>query len=95
MVLVTQNYKEMQAIMSNYVGIVRSDLRLARARTRLEIIFQETEDLYRRSTISLKLCELRNLIAVGYLVIKMAQNRQESLGAHYSLDYPARPGSEF
>ncbi len=95
MVLVTQNYREMQAIMSNYVGIVRSDLRLARARTRLEIIFRETEDLYRRSTISLKLCELRNLIAVGYLVIKMAQNRQESLGAHYSLDYPARPGSEF
>ncbi len=95
MVLVTQNYKEMQAIMSNYVGIVRSDLRLARARTRLEIIFRETEDLYKRSTISLKLCELRNLIAVGYLVIKMAQNRQESLGTHYSIDYPARPGSEF
>ncbi|HNX66953.1 MAG TPA: FAD-binding protein, partial [Bacteroidales bacterium] len=95
MILVTQNYKELQAIMSNYVGIVRSDLRLQRARTRLEILYQETEDLYRRSTISLKLCELRNLIAVGYLVIKMAQNRQESLGAHYSLDYPARPGSEF
>lgn len=95
MVLVTQNYRELQAIMSNYVGIVRSDLRLQRARTRLEIIYQETEDLYRRSTISLKLCELRNLIAVGYLIIKMAQNRQESLGAHYSIDYPARPGSEF
>ncbi|MFZ2790775.1 MAG: hypothetical protein WAZ35_03325 [Bacteroidales bacterium] len=39
--------------------------------------------------------ELRNLIAAGYLVIKMAQNRQESLGLHYSIDYPARPGSEF
>ncbi len=95
MVLVTQNYKEMQMIMSNYVGIVRSDLRLARAKTRLEIIYQETEDLYRRSTISRKLIELRNLIAAGYLVIKMAQNRQESLGLHYSIDYPARPGSEF
>jgi L-aspartate oxidase len=95
MVLVTQNYKEMQMIMSNYVGIVRSDLRLARAKTRLEIIYQETEDLYRRSTISRKLIELRNLIAAGYLVIKMAQSRQESLGLHYSVDYPARPGSEF
>ena len=95
MVLVTQNYKEMQMIMSNYVGIVRSDLRLARAKTRLEIIYQETEYLYRRSTISRKLIELRNLIAAGYLVIKMAQNRQESLGLHYSIDYPARPGSEF
>jgi len=95
MVLVTQNCREMQMIMSNYVGIVRSDLRLARAKTRLEIIYRETEDLYRRSTISRKLCELRNLIAAGYLVIKMAQNRQESLGLHYSIDYPARPGSEF
>lgn len=95
MVLVTQNYREMQMIMSNYVGIVRSDLRLARAKARLEIIYQETEDLYRRSTLSRPLIELRNLIAAGYLVIKMAQNRQESLGLHYSIDYPARPGSEF
>jgi L-aspartate oxidase len=95
MILVTQNYKELQMIMSNYVGIVRSDLRLARAKTRLEIIYQETEHLYKRSILSRKLIELRNLIAAGYLVIKMAQNRQESLGLHYSIDYPARPGSEF
>ena len=95
MVLVTQNYKEMQMIMSNYVGIVRSDLRLARAKTRLEIIYRETEDLYKRSTLSRKLIELRNLIAASYLVIKMAKNRHESLGLHYSIDYPARPGSEF
>ena len=95
MILVTQNYREMQMIMSNYVGIVRSDLRLARAKTRLEILYQETEDLYRRSILSRPLIELRNLIAAGYLVIKMAQNRQESLGLHYSIDYPARPGSEF
>jgi len=95
MVLVTQNYKEMQMIMSNYVGIVRSDLRLARAKTRLEIIYQETEDLYKRSILSRKLIELRNLIAASYLVIKMAKNRHESLGLHYSIDYPARPGSEF
>ncbi|MDR2935983.1 MAG: FAD-binding protein, partial [Rikenellaceae bacterium] len=89
MVLITQNYKEMQQIMSNYVGIVRSDLRLARAMRRLEIIFQETEELYTVSTLSQHLCELRNMIAVGYLIIKQAQQKKESVGLHYTLDYPA------
>jgi len=90
MVLVTQNYKEMQMIMSNYVGIVRSDLRLERARKRLELIYKETEELYRKSSISRKIIELRNLINVGYLVIKMASNRRESLGLHHTIDYPDR-----
>ncbi len=88
MVLITQNYRETQMIMSNYVGIVRSNLRLHRALVRLEIIHRETEELYKKSTLSRKLCELRNLINVGYLVIKMAQNRKESLGLHYNIDYP-------
>ncbi|HUS86928.1 MAG TPA: L-aspartate oxidase [Bacteroidales bacterium] len=95
MVLVTQNYREMQMIMSNYVGIVRSDLRLERALTRLEIIYNETEELYRKSFVSRKISELRNLINVGYLVIKMANERQESLGLHYTIDYPNKDGSEF
>jgi L-aspartate oxidase len=95
MILVTQNYKEVQMIMSNYVGIVRSDLRLARALIRLEIIYKETESLYKRSLISRKICELRNLINVGYLIIKMAKNRQESRGLHYSIDHPKRTSSEF
>ncbi|MDZ7738869.1 MAG: L-aspartate oxidase [Bacteroidales bacterium] len=95
MVLVTQNYREVQEIMSNYVGIVRSDLRLERARKRLEIIYYETEELYKKSFLSRRLCELRNLINVGYLVIKMASNRHESLGLHYNIDYPGREGSEF
>ncbi len=90
MVLVTQDYKEMQMIMSNYVGIVRSNLRLQRALTRLEIIYRETEELYRKSVLSRKLCELRNLINVGYLVIKMAQARHESRGLHYNIDYPTK-----
>ncbi len=90
MILITQNYKEMQMIMSNYVGIVRSNIRLKRAMDRLEIIYQETEDLYRKSTLSKKLCELRNLINVGYLVIKMAQDRKESRGLHFNLDYPEK-----
>jgi L-aspartate oxidase len=95
MILVTQNFKEVQMIMSNYVGIVRSDLRLERAMTRLEIIYKETESLYKRSLISKKICELRNLINVGYIIIKMAKNRHESIGLHYSIDYPKRLGSEF
>jgi L-aspartate oxidase len=95
MILVTQNYKEVQMIMSNYVGIVRSDLRLERALIRLEIIYKETESLYKRSLISKKICELRNLINVGYLIIKMAKNRQESRGLHYSIDHPKRSSSEF
>ena len=90
MVLVTQNYKEVQMILSNYVGIVRSDLRLDRALRRLEIIYNETEELYKKTFLSRKLCELRNLINVGYLVIKMASERHESLGLHYTIDYPKR-----
>ncbi|MFZ5941878.1 MAG: L-aspartate oxidase [Bacteroidota bacterium] len=90
MVLITQNMKEVQQIMTNYVGIVRSNLRLERALVRLEIIFQETEELYKKSKLSKKICELRNLINVGYLVIKMAQARRESRGLHYNVDYPKR-----
>ena len=95
MVLITQSYKEMQQIMSNYVGIVRSNLRLERALTRLEIIYKETEELYKKSILTQNLCELRNMINVGYLIIKNAQMMHESRGLHYSLDYPKGKGSEF
>jgi L-aspartate oxidase len=90
MILITQNQKEVQQIMTNYVGIVRSDLRLERALIRLEIIYRETEELYKKSNLSKDICELRNLINVGYLVIKMAQSRKESRGLHYNVDYPKR-----
>ncbi len=95
MILITQNYKEMQQIMSNYVGIVRSNLRLERALARLEIIYRETEDLYKKSTLTQNLCELRNMINVGYLIIKNAQKMHESRGLHYSIDYPRQKGVEF
>lgn len=88
MILITQSTKELQAIMSSYVGIVRSNLRLKRALDRLEILYSETEDLYNKSILTQRICELRNLINIGYLIIKMAINRQESRGLHYSLDYP-------
>ncbi|MEI7725218.1 MAG: L-aspartate oxidase [Bacteroidota bacterium] len=88
MVLITQSLKELQAIMSSYVGIVRSNLRLQRAFDRLELLYRESEDLYSKSILTPKLCELRNLINIGYLIIKDARNRHESRGLHYSLDYP-------
>ncbi len=87
LVLITQSIKELQTIMSYYVGIVRSDLRLKRALDRLEIIYQETEKLYEKSIVTQQLCELRNLINNAYLIIKMAMNRKESIGLHYSIDY--------
>ena len=88
MVLITQSAKEVGAIMSNYVGIVRSNLRLKRAFDRLEILYQETENLFARSIVSRDICELRNVINVGYLVIKQAMERRESRGLHYTIDYP-------
>jgi L-aspartate oxidase len=95
MVLITQSIKEVQMIMSNYVGIVRSDLRLERALVRLEILYQEIESLYKKSLISQKICELRNLINVGYIIIKLAKKRHESIGLHYSISYPKRAVTEF
>lgn len=90
MVLITQSTREVQGIMSSYVGIVRSDLRLKRAMDRLEILYREVEELYGKTTPSQKLYETRNLINVAYLIIKFASNRKESIGLHYSLDYPAK-----
>jgi L-aspartate oxidase len=92
MVLITQNAREMQQIMSNYVGIVRSNLRLDRAMRRLNTIWWETEELYAKTTLSQPLCELRNMITVGYLIIKQALALKESVGLHYSTDYPERNG---
>lgn len=86
MILITQEFKELRAIMSNYVGIVRSDIRLKRALDRLNIIYRETEDLYERSKVSRKICELRNAINVAYLIIRMAQKRKENIGLHYSVN---------
>ena len=76
--------------MSNYVGIVRSNLRLKRASDRLDIIYKETDDLFDRSVVTKEICELRNIITAGYLVIKMAMERKESRGLHYTLDYPTK-----
>jgi L-aspartate oxidase len=90
MVLITQSFREVEQIMSTYVGIVRSNLRLKRALNRLEILYRETENLFDRSVVSREICELRNVISVAYLIIKQALMRKESRGLHYTVDYPDR-----
>lgn len=91
MVLITQSIKEVNQILSAYVGIVRSNLRLDRAWNRLDILYEETERLFKRSTASRQICELRNMINVGYLIMRQAKERKESRGLHYTIDYPPHP----
>lgn len=88
MVLITQSIKEVGQIMGTYVGIVRSDLRLDRAWNRLDILYEETEKLFKCSKASREICELRNIINVGYLIMRQAKERKESRGLHYTVDYP-------
>lgn len=90
MILITQSTKELQSLMTNYVGIVRSNLRLKRAYDRLQILEQETEELYEKSVLTEKICELRNMISVASSIIVMATNRKESRGLHHSIDYPRK-----
>ncbi len=87
-VLITQSVKEVNEIMANYVGIVRSDLRLKRAWDRLDLIYEETEALFKRVKASKDICELRNIINVGYLITRWAIERKECRGLHFTTDYP-------
>ncbi|MBK8873228.1 MAG: L-aspartate oxidase [Bacteroidetes bacterium] len=86
MVLITHNLNELQKVMSDYVGIVRTNLRLKRAYDRLKIIYQETELLYQKTVVSVPLMELRNLINVAYLIVKGAMACTENRGLHYNTD---------
>jgi L-aspartate oxidase len=88
MILITQSLKELQQVMSDYVGIVRNDVRLQRAMRRLDLLWEETEELYRSTSISPQIMELRNMITVGYLITKGASFRKESRGLHFNTDYP-------
>ena len=87
-VLITQSVREVNQIMANYVGIVRSDLRLHRAWDRLDMLYEETERLFKRVKASKDICELRNMINVGYLITRFALERKESRGLHFTTDYP-------
>lgn len=90
MILITQSLKELQQVMSDYVGIVRNNVRLQRALKRIDLLFDETEGLYQTTSVSAPLLELRNLITVGYLITKGAAFRKESRGLHYNTDYPEK-----
>ena len=90
MILITQSLKELQLLMSDYVWIVRTYTRLQRASKRLDLLHEEIESLYETTAVSPQLCEVRNLITVGYLIVKEAQFRKESRGLHYNTDYPQK-----
>lgn len=87
-ILISQNRNEIRQIMSNYVGIVRSNLRLHRALRRIELIRREIEVFYKKTSVNRELIELRNMALISYLIIKSALMRKESRGLHFSTDYP-------
>ncbi|TXG37372.1 L-aspartate oxidase [Seonamhaeicola maritimus] len=85
-ILIRHSLKSLQALMRDYVGIVRSNKRLKRAITHLDVIYKEVEDLYRESKITASLCELRNMINVSHLIIGQSLERKENKGGYFNKD---------
>lgn len=87
-IYVSHDHREVQELMWDYVGIVRSNYRLERAARRLKLIRHEIEDYYRRTRVTVGLLELRNLAEVALLIVRSAMRRKESRGLHYTTDFP-------
>jgi L-aspartate oxidase len=94
-ILVSHNKREAQEVMNDYVGIVRSDLRLKRALRRIEFLKDETEEYYKKTRITPQIIELRNIIKVASLVIESALKRRESRGLHYTTDFPGKDDKHY
>ena len=85
-ILIQHNLKQLQSLMRDYAGIVRSNERLKTATKHLDLIYNEVEDLYKKSKITTSLCELRNMLNVAHLIISQSIERTENKGGYYNID---------